>query len=461
MRRFPVHIKNIDGTQTACTTFQLWSGLTTNIAEAHICPPYSAITRSNLTNPTGFTADIYYNEPSLIDEIYVFLVHCDGFILPSSGVPCCGDTQPKRQGGYQIRAVKLFCPTPTPTPTPTRAVICIFEGGTASVVTGTLPGPTPTSTPPTPTQTSTPPTPTQTASEPAPTPTHTTASEAAICQYTVTGSPYPLSGSGGSNTGLLKVSGNTIYVWAKYNSAGTSSGTASFGMTIGGVSATGQFTITSQGQVGYTNSGGTNNLHYIRLTPGTYEYIINKTDSYSAGNNVGLYYSTGTDSASSIYIGTCLTEPPGPYLSAGGGTSPDPTPTPSASAGQCYTYTVQNTVNQNNYGLRYTDPNIGASQDYKFNMMLAEDGGSSAIFHVCSRVNPTLLDYSSGSGMGVGSIEGVSATGPNGVCSSSIDCATPAITWCYNNNGTTYGPFNSQSECQAASNGAICDQCVA
>ena len=65
MRRFPVHIKNIDGTQTACTTFQLWSGLTTNIAEAHICPPYSAITRSNLTNPTGFTADIYYNEPSL------------------------------------------------------------------------------------------------------------------------------------------------------------------------------------------------------------------------------------------------------------------------------------------------------------------------------------------------------------------------------------------------------------
>lgn len=173
MRRFPVHIKNIDGTQTACTTFQLWSGLTTNIAEAHICPPYSAITRTDLTNPTGFTADIYYNEPSLIDEIYVFLVHCDGFILPSSGVPCCGDTQPKKQGGYQIRAVKLFCPTPTPTPTPTRAVVCTFEGGVVTVVSGTLPGPTPTSTPPTPTQTSSGPAPTPTHTPPAPTPTHT------------------------------------------------------------------------------------------------------------------------------------------------------------------------------------------------------------------------------------------------------------------------------------------------
>ncbi len=205
-------------------------------------------------------------------------------------------------------------PAPTNTPTPT---------GTSGP--GATPNPTATQTPtPTPSQTSdTTPQPTQTMT---PTPSQTE-SEATVCQYTVSGQGYPLSGSGGTNTGLIKVGGSSaIYVWAKYNSAGTSSGTASFSMTIGGVTANGGFTITSSGQVGYTNNGGTNNLHYIRLTPGTYQYTLSKIDTYSAGNNITFTWSTGTDPNSSTNMGSCLSEPPGPYLSANG--TPDPTPDP-------------------------------------------------------------------------------------------------------------------------------------
>jgi hypothetical protein len=193
-------------------------------------------------------------------------------------------------------------PTPTITPTPTAS-----SGGSE---------PSPTLTP-TPTITITPTTTPTITTTPTETITPTiTATESAICYYTQTGS-YPLSGGIVSTTGLIKVTTGIIHVWAKYNSAGTSSGTASFGLTIGGLSATGGFTITSFGQVGYTNSGGSNNLTYFVLTPGTYEYTLVKSDTYSAGNNVNLVYTTGgaTDPAVATNMDACTSEPLGPYLS--------------------------------------------------------------------------------------------------------------------------------------------------
>lgn len=142
--------------------------------------------------------------------------------------------------------------------------------------------------------------------------------------------------------------------------------------------------------------------------------------------------------------------------------TPTPTPTATESYGQCYTINVNYSVNQDNYGIRYTDPNIGTSQDVKFNMLPADDGGSYAIFHICSTVDPTLLDYTLGpSPTGVGSISGVTKLGPNGSCTSSLNCSS-LIQYCYFNSAqqTTVGPFNSLQECQSAAGSYVCNQCV-
>jgi hypothetical protein len=141
--------------------------------------------------------------------------------------------------------------------------------------------------------------------------------------------------------------------------------------------------------------------------------------------------------------------------------TPTPTPTSTQLVGQCYTINVSTTVNQNNYGIRYTDPNIGASQDVKFNMLPSVDAGSYSTFYICSTVDPTLLDYTGGFAIGVGSIAGVTKLGPNGICSASLDCST-LIQYCYYNSvqQQTIGPFNTQQECQAAAGSYICSQCV-
>jgi hypothetical protein len=114
--------------------------------------------------------------------------------------------------------------------------------------------------------------------------------------------------------------------------------------------------------------------------------------------------------------------------SCGGDPTPTPTvtptPTPTQMIGQCYTINVSDTVNQDNYGIKYTDPNVGAEQSVKFNMLVPIDGGSYKIFYICSNNDPTLLDYTGGSPTGIGSISGVIKLGPNGICDSSFDCAS-------------------------------------
>jgi hypothetical protein len=397
MRRFPVHIKNIDGTQTACTTFQLWSGLTTNIAEAHICPPYSAITRADLTNPTGFTADIYYNEPSLIDEIYIFLVHCDGFILPSSGVPCCGDTQPKRQGGYQIRAVKLFCPTPTPTPTPTRAVICTFEGGVATIVTGALPGPTPTSTPPAPTPTHTP---------PAPTPTHTP--------------PTPTLTTSGSAT-----SGCATMTTSTRNEQINCLGQGPYNNEITTVTAT--LAIASSVDV-TIRANCTRTLCYGQMQSDYFDILINagQTSKSIDITTIGYVDCGGQDpscTVESISIDTytsrtnnytiCQTTPPPPTPTSS---------TPSSSGGQCYTYTLDN-VSDTDYGVSYV-PVGGTTTIVQFGSLPSQQVSNGVYsYSICTEVEPTLLDTSSWPSVrGIGSSDRITRTGPNGTCYNNFDC---------------------------------------
>lgn len=142
-------------------------------------------------------------------------------------------------------------------------------------------------------------------------------------------------------------------------------------------------------------------------------------------------------------------------------TTPTPTPTPTVGDGYCYSYEVSDTVNQNDYGVRYTDPNIGTSQDVKFNMMMAVDGNGFTIFNICSTVDPTLLDYTGGSPIGVGSVSGVSRSGGLTPCDSSFDCTSPTVEYCYVGfGGVVYGPYSTLQECQQNAGSYICDQCV-
>jgi hypothetical protein len=78
-------------------------------------------------------------------------------------------------------------------------------------------------------------------------------------------------------------------------------------MTINSISATGTFTITSSGQVGYTSSGGTAS-GYITLAPGTYNFTLVKSDNITLGNNVTFYYavSTVTNPTSSSNMSNCV-----------------------------------------------------------------------------------------------------------------------------------------------------------
>jgi hypothetical protein len=133
-----------------------------------------------------------------------------------------------------------------------------------------------------------------------------------------------------------------------------------------------------------------------------------------------------------------------------------PTPTPEPESGQCYTYQVETGVNQSNYGVRYTLPDQ-SSQDELFSQMLSLDGGSYAEFYICSTVDPTLLDYTGGFAVGVGSVQGITRTGPNGLCDNNFDCSNPQPTNYSCSGGTCIedigGGFSSLEDCQAACSG--------
>ena len=285
---FSVTIKLTTAGADTGPTFNLYSNV-----DSYTTAFETGVSKTNLTSTNGYTSTLVPDNTTTIK------------------VKSVNGSCPTAEVSLLISGIVTPTATPTATPTSTAGVTSTPTSTSTPTINAT-PTTTPTTTP---TSTST---------------TTSTSTEAADCYYVLTGNGVPLSGGAGNTTGLIKVTTSIINVWAKYNSAGTSSGTASFGLTIGGLSATGGFTITGPGQVGYTNSGGSNNLTYFVLTPGTYEFTLVKSDTYSAGNNVNIVYSTGTDPASATNLQQCLTEPLGPYLSLVNATA---TPTTTSGGG--------------------------------------------------------------------------------------------------------------------------------
>ena len=139
---------------------------------------------------------------------------------------------------------------------------------------------------------------------PAATPTPTPSPVVGIC-YTVASGVYPTNGVGTTVSGTITVQGASINVWAKHtNGGGGSTGTSNFSGTFNSVNVSGTYTVMVNGQVGYSNSGGTNSNGYVTLAPGTYNFSLTKSDNLSNGATVGMSWSTGTIPASSTYVNT-------------------------------------------------------------------------------------------------------------------------------------------------------------
>ena len=232
------------------------------------------------------------------------------------------------------------CASLTPTPTATQIV------PVTPTPTETVPlTPTPTETIPlTPTPTETPTsTPTPTGTVPlTPTPTETPAAYVAPC-YLLTSGLIPVTGGGGTTTtGTITVVGTTVNVWAEYNSAGSSSGTAQFSMVINAISASGTFTITSSGQVGYSDTGGSTSFGFVTLAPGTYNFSLTKDDNLTSGNSVKLSHSVGANPATSVDLDICTTPTPTPTINE----TPTPTPTNTGTPPATPPVTPTNTITQ-------------------------------------------------------------------------------------------------------------------
>jgi hypothetical protein len=163
-----------------------------------------------------------------------------------------------------------------------------------------------------------------------------------IC-YLINSGPYPVSGGGGTTTtGTIDVYGSTVYVWSEYNSAGTSSGTASFNMTINSIFASGSFAITSSGQEFFTDTGGSTGAGYIALAPGSYSFSMTKVDNLTSGNNIRLVWSVGVNPATSVNMDVCTTPTPTPTINE----TPTPTPTNTETPPVTPSVTPTNTITQ-------------------------------------------------------------------------------------------------------------------
>ena len=136
--------------------------------------------------------------------------------------------------------------------------------------------------------------------------TTTTPPTSSACYLTSFGTVPVTGGAGSYATGTITVTSGSVNVWAKYNSGGSTSGTAQYGMTVNSISTTGTFTITGSGQTGYSTSGGTSG--YVTLTPGTYSFTLNKTDNLTSGNEVRFSWadSSITDPTSSTNMSVCV-----------------------------------------------------------------------------------------------------------------------------------------------------------
>lgn len=103
-----------------------------------------------------------------------------------------------------------------------------------------------------------------------------------------------------------------------------------------------------------------------------------------------------------------------------------PTNTPTTTAtevtGQCYSFSIPSTYNTSGYGLRIQLPGQ-TIQDVPFNALLAEQGPGPSydvIYYVCSAIIPSYVNISTG--VATTTPEEIFTTGPNGSCSSHVDC---------------------------------------
>lgn len=99
-----------------------------------------------------------------------------------------------------------------------------------------------------------------------------------------------------------------------------------------------------------------------------------------------------------------------------------PTLTPTQMAGQCYSFSIPSTYNTSGYGLRIQIPGQPV-QDIPFNGLFAEQGPGpsfNAIYYVCSASIPEYVNISTG--VGTTTPEEILTTGPDGSCSSYVDC---------------------------------------
>lgn len=266
--------------------------------------PYEIYYNSLSNQVTGSGGATQFTLTQLLAGYVVSVPTSATSIIVKNANPACGNTQtwlfptPTNTPTNTPTRTPTNTPTNTPTATPTNS-------NTATNTPTNTPNATPTNTN---TATNTPTaTPTNTTtSTPTQTPTSTVSLN--VCYITTFGTVPVTGGAGTFATGNITVTGGSVNIWAKYNSGGTSSGTAQFGMTINSISATGTFTITSTGQTGYSNSGGTAS-GYITLSPGTYSFTLNKTDNFTSGNNVRFSWadSTITNPTLSTDAGVCVT----------------------------------------------------------------------------------------------------------------------------------------------------------
>jgi hypothetical protein len=165
------------------------------------------------------------------------------------------------------------------------------------------------------------------------------APSASACYTTSTGTIPVTGGSGTTAQGTITVTGGSVNVWARYNSGGTTSGTATFYMNIDGFGASGTFTIVNSGQTGYSSSGGTAS-GYITLSPGTYNFSLTKSDNLTSGNEVRFSWasSTVTNPTSSTSMSACTT-----YYTLLGPTSG----LSGTSGGACANYTTTRSYSSN------------------------------------------------------------------------------------------------------------------
>ena len=99
-----------------------------------------------------------------------------------------------------------------------------------------------------------------------------------------------------------------------------------------------------------------------------------------------------------------------------------PTLTPTQMAGQCYSFSIPSTYNTSGYGLRIQLPGQ-VSQDMPFNALLSEQGPGpsyNVIYYVCSTSIPSYVNISTG--VATTTPEEILSTGPDGPCSSHVDC---------------------------------------